>query len=157
MGGEAQVVLEFQVERMWVGGGGCALHRGGVDFFWTNPLSSYNLGQKCEGEWTLPCLVLRWSSWNYWQLQILSPFPKRTMLRCGWIISDLQWTTLTRVGWGEVSTVPNPRERLSVGERVQNFDTLFVQDWRLVIFKTHQFQATDVKSCNQKTSPYALR
>ena len=41
------------------GGGECALHRGGVDFFWNNPLRSYNLGQKCEGKWSLPCLVLR--------------------------------------------------------------------------------------------------
>ena len=41
--------------------------------------------------------------------------------------------------------------------RESKFFTLFVQDWRLAIFKTHQFQAMDVKSCNQKTSPYALR
>ena len=51
--------------------------------------------------------------------------------------------------------VTNPQDRHSVGERVQN--SLFTQDWRLATFKTHQFQAMDVKSCNQKTSPYALR
>ena len=47
----------------YVGGGEgkkkCALHHGGVDFFWNNPLRSYNLGQKCEGKWSLPCLVSR--------------------------------------------------------------------------------------------------
>ena len=51
--------LNFRWKGCGGGRGKCPLHHGDVDFFWNNPLSSYNLGQKCYEKWTLPCLVLR--------------------------------------------------------------------------------------------------
>ena len=87
----------------------------------------YNLGQKCYEKWTLPCPVSRKRYWKHLkQLKILLPPQSNVDVRLDHLSP---WLNNIDQGGAKGGAIvePNQRDRLSVGKKVQNVLTLFVQ------------------------------